>query len=136
MRFLDRELKGHLDAARHHVAAFLGADPDGMVFVPNTTTGVSTVLASRRFSPGDELLACDHEYNATLNALRVAATRDGATVVIVRVPFPVTDPSQVVVLPRGGDTADAARAGQPRHVADGPRDAGRRARPRTGPSGR
>ena len=68
----------------------------GLAFVPNTTTGVSTVLASRRFRPGDELLACDHEYNATLNALRAAAARDGATVVIVRVPFPVADPSQVV----------------------------------------
>jgi isopenicillin-N epimerase len=96
VRFLDRELEGHLDDARSDVAAFLGADPDGLAFVPNTTTGVSTVLASRRFSPGDELLACDHEYNATLNALRAAAERDGATVVIVRVPFPVTDQSQVV----------------------------------------
>ena len=96
VRFLDRELEGHLDAARSDVAAFLGADPEGMAFVPNTTTGVSTVLASRRFGPGDELLACDHEYNATLNALRAAAARDGATVVIVRVPFPVRDPSEIV----------------------------------------
>ena len=96
VRFLDRELEGHLDDARNDVAAFLGADPEGLAFVPNATTGVSTVLASRRFNPGDELLACDHEYNATLNALRSAAARDGATVVIVRVPFPVTDPSQVV----------------------------------------
>jgi isopenicillin-N epimerase len=96
VRFLDRELEGHLDDARNDVAAFLGADPDGLAFVPNTTTGVSTVLASRRFNPGDELLACDHEYNATLNALRAAAERDGATVVIVRVPFPVHDQSQVV----------------------------------------
>ncbi len=96
VRFLHRELESHLDVARHDVAAFLGADPDSLAFVPNTTTGVSTVLASRRFNPGDELLACDHEYNATLNALRAAAARDGATVVLVRVPFPVTDPSQVV----------------------------------------
>jgi isopenicillin-N epimerase len=96
VRFLDRELEGHLDAARHDVGTFLGANPDDLAFVPNTTTGVSTILASRRFDPGDELLACDHEYNATLNALRAAAARDGATVVMVRVPFPVSDPSQVV----------------------------------------
>jgi isopenicillin-N epimerase len=96
VRFLDRELDGHLDAARLEVAAFLGADPDGLAFVPNATTGVSTVLASLRFNPGDELLTCDHEYNATLNALRAAAERDGARVVIARIPFPVSDPSQVV----------------------------------------
>jgi isopenicillin-N epimerase len=95
VRFLARELEGHLDDARHEVAAFLGADPEGLAFVPNATTGVSTVLASLRFRPGDELLACDHEYNATLNALRAAAARDGASVVIARVPFPVHDPSEV-----------------------------------------
>ena len=96
VRFLDRELEGHLDEVRRALAVFLNADPDGLAFVPNATTGVSTVLSSLRFEPGDELLTCDHEYNATLNALRAAAARDGARVVVVKVPFPITDPSQVV----------------------------------------
>ena len=96
VRFLDRELEGHLDQARAEVAEFLGADPDGLAFVANATAGVSTILTSVRFKPGDELLASDHEYNATLNALRGAAERDGATVVVARVPFPIHDPAQVV----------------------------------------
>jgi len=96
VRFLDRELELHLDDARRRVATFLNADPDGIAFVPNTTTGVSTVLASLRFQPGDELLAGDHEYNATLNAMRAAAERDGARVVLVRIPFPIHDPSQAM----------------------------------------
>ncbi len=96
VQFLDRELEGHLDAVRIEVGGFLRGDPEGIAFVPNATTGVSTVLASVRFKPGDELLAGDHEYNATLNALRAAAARDGATVVIVRIPFPISDPARVV----------------------------------------
>src|SRR5690349_11081237 len=96
VRFLARELETHLDDARLRVGQFLRADPEGIAFVPNATTGVSTVLASLRFQPGDELVASDHEYNATLNALRAAAARDGARVVIVRVPFPIRDPSQAV----------------------------------------
>jgi isopenicillin-N epimerase len=96
VRFLGRELEAHLDDARLRVAQFLRADPEGIAFVPNATTGVATVLASRRFQPGDELLASDHEYNATLNALRAAAARDGARLVIVRIPFPIRDPSQAV----------------------------------------
>lgn len=95
-QFLARELEGHLDEARRLVGAFLGADPEGLAFVPNATAGVSTVLASRRFEPGDELLAGDHEYNATLNAMRAAADRDGARLVIAKVPFPIHDPSQAV----------------------------------------
>ncbi len=96
VRFLDRELEGHLDEVRRRIAAFLNADADGIAFMPNATTGVATVLASLRFSPGDELLTCDHEYNATLNALRATAERDGARLVIVRLPFPIEDPSQIV----------------------------------------
>jgi isopenicillin-N epimerase len=95
-RFLDRELEGRLDEVRHEVARFLGADPEGFVFVPNATTGVSTVLGSLRFQPGDELLAGDHEYNSSLNAMRAAAERDGARVVIARIPFPIREPSQAV----------------------------------------
>jgi isopenicillin-N epimerase len=95
LRFLDRELEGHLDQARMEIGAFLGADPDGLAFVANATTGVSTVLASLRFRPGDELLTSDHEYNATLNALHAAAQRDGAIVTIARLPFPVRDPGEV-----------------------------------------
>lgn len=96
VRFLGRELEGHLDAVRAELAAFLHADPDGIAFVPNATAGVSTVLASLRFAPGDELLVSDHEYNATILALRAAAARDGARVVMVRIPFPIADPSLAV----------------------------------------
>ncbi len=92
VRFLDRELEGLLDEARAELAAFLAADPAGLAFVPNATTGVASVLASLRFRSGDELLATDHEYNATLNAVAASARRDGARVVLARVPFPIEGP--------------------------------------------
>jgi len=91
VRFLSGELPDRLDEAGAAVAAFLGADPDGLAFVPNATTGVNTVLQSLRFRPGDELLTNDHEYNATINAMRAVAARDGARVVVVPLPFPIAD---------------------------------------------
>ena len=96
VRFLDRELEGLLDEARADLGAFLGADPAGLAFVPNATTGIASVLASLRFRRGDELLTTDHEYNATLNALARAAERDGARVVIARIPFPIDGPDAAV----------------------------------------
>ena len=96
LRFLTRELEGRLDAARELVAAFLNADPEGLVVVPNATTGVATVLESLRLRPGDELLTDDHEYNATINALTTVAERARGRVVRVSIPLPIRHPEQVV----------------------------------------
>ncbi len=93
VRFMNGDLPGLLDEARAAIGSFLGADPEGLAFVTNATTGINTVLRSLRFEPGDELLTDDHEYNATLNAMRAAATRDGARVVIARIPFPIAGPA-------------------------------------------
>ncbi|HEY0443205.1 MAG TPA: aminotransferase class V-fold PLP-dependent enzyme, partial [Candidatus Limnocylindrales bacterium] len=104
VRFLGRDLERFLEAARADVGAFLGANPDDLAFVTNATTGVNTVLRSLRFEPGDELLATDHEYNATLNALAEIAARDRATVRIAHVPFPLRDPDQVTAAILGAVT--------------------------------
>jgi isopenicillin-N epimerase len=94
--FMDRELPVLLDRARASVAAFLGADPDGLAFVPNATTGVNAVLRSLRFEPGDRLLTDDHEYNAILTTLRATAARDGAALDIAHIPFPPETEDEVV----------------------------------------
>jgi isopenicillin-N epimerase len=96
VRFLDRELEDRLDGARLAVGSFLGADPDGLAFLPNATTGVATVLGSLRLRPGDEIVATDHEYNATLNAARRTAEAAGARLVIARIPFPINGPDEAI----------------------------------------
>ncbi len=96
VQFLVRELEPLLDAARQDLARFVGADPEDLVFVPNATTGVNTILRSLRFRRGDELLVTDHEYNACRNALDVVAERTGARVVVVALPFPLTSADLIV----------------------------------------
>ena len=94
--FMVRELEQLLGEARDTLGQFVGAKGDDLAFVSNATTGVSTVLRSLDFSPGDELLTTDHVYGACKNALEFTAARTGARVVLAPVPFPIRSPDEVV----------------------------------------
>ncbi len=94
VRFFVRELPALLAAALVELADFLGARPADLAFVPNATAGVNTVLRSLELRPGDELLLTDHAYGACHNAAAYCAERQGATVVVARIPFPLTDPAE------------------------------------------
>ena len=94
VRFLARELEDNLDWVRSEIGAFVGADADDLALLPNATTAVNTVMRSLRFDRGDEILATDHAYNAALNAVRFGAAKDGANVVLARVPYPISSPDQ------------------------------------------
>jgi isopenicillin-N epimerase len=94
--FMSRRLPGALAEARAELAEFLGADPAGLVFVPNATAGVATVLAGLRLHRGDEVLTTDHRYGAVGVQLDVLAARTGATVVEVELPLPLAGPDDVV----------------------------------------
>ena len=96
LRFLAQDLEGLLDSARQVLAEFVGADPLDLVFVPNATTGINTVLRSLHFTPDDELLTTNHEYNACRNALDFVAARSGAQVVVAEIPLPIQSPQQVI----------------------------------------
>jgi isopenicillin-N epimerase len=94
--FLVRRLPARLDETRQTLAAFLGADPADLVFVPNATTGVNAVLRSLPFAPGDELLTTDHTYGACRKSLDYVAGQSGARVVTASVPFPIAGEEAVV----------------------------------------
>lgn len=96
LQFLARELEQHLDSARAALAQFAGANADDLVFIPNATHGVNTVLRSLKFNSGDELLVTDHEYNACRNALNFVAERSGARVVVAKIPFPLRNADEIV----------------------------------------
>jgi isopenicillin-N epimerase len=103
--FLVRELPGRLDQVRAEVAAFLSADPEGVVFVGNATTGMQTVIAHMRLSPGDEVVLTDHCYGAVRVQLQRAAAAAGAVLRTVPVPLPATDAGSVAETILAGITA-------------------------------
>lgn len=96
VRFFVRELEPLLDDARRRLAEFIGADAQGVAFVPNATAAVNAVLRSLDLDRHDELLVTSHEYNACRNTLEFVAGLAGARVVVVDVPFPISSPAEVI----------------------------------------
>lgn len=98
VRWFVEELEGRLDEAREVMARFVGCDAEDFAFVPNATAGVNTVLNALAWRAGDEIVATTHEYNACMNACRVAVDgvkHVGGKFVTVEVGFPVSDASEI-----------------------------------------
>jgi len=96
VQFMTRLAPLLLSEARRVLGRFIGASPEGLAFVPNATAGLNAVLRSLPLDAGDELLVTDHEYNASRNALEYVAARNGARVVVISIPFPLTDAESIV----------------------------------------
>ncbi len=101
--FLLHEYQPSLEMARAALGEFVGAGTDGLVFVPNATYGVNSVLRSleTHLPVGSEILVTNHTYNACRNAAEVTAQRSGGTVVVADIPFPIGE---------SGDAIDAVMA--------------------------
>ncbi|SBT53209.1 aminotransferase class V-fold PLP-dependent enzyme [Micromonospora auratinigra] len=101
LRFFTQGLVDRITHTRRHLAAFLGADPDGTALVGNATTGAAVVLQSLGLRPGDEVLTTDHGYGAVAFSVRRECGRTGAVSRTLPVPLAATD-EEVVQLVRAG----------------------------------
>jgi isopenicillin-N epimerase len=93
--FLVRQLPDLIEDVRAKLAAFLGADPAGLVFTDNATTGMQTVIAQLKLAAGDEVVTTDHAYVPVLAQLRKVAATTGAKIRIAHVPMTAAGPSDV-----------------------------------------
>jgi isopenicillin-N epimerase len=94
--FLARRLEGMLAEARAALAAYVGADPDDLVFVPNATAGVNVAARGVPLGRGDEVLSTDLEYGALDLAWKHVCGAVGARYVRKPIPLPVGDDAGIV----------------------------------------
>jgi isopenicillin-N epimerase len=93
--FLVRQAPGRLLAVRERLAALVGAKAGDLILTDNATAGMNLVARSLPLTPGDEVLLCDHEYGAVLRLWRKTCARAGATLNVVKLPWPLASPEQV-----------------------------------------
>ena len=95
MDFFVRRLEDELDAAGEALGRFVGADPDGLVPVPNATTGMNAVARNLPLAAGDEALLTGHEYGAVRRLWQTACDAAGARVTVAPIRAPLDDAKAV-----------------------------------------
>jgi len=80
-----------LQEARVAVAPLLGASMEEVVFLPNATTGVNTVLRNLKYDDGDFILYLNTAYGACEKTILHVCETTPAQAVKVDVDFPVED---------------------------------------------
>ena len=71
---------------RVKAAKFVGASPDEIAIVRNTTEGLVTVINGLDLKQGDEILHSFHEHSSNVQPWKLKGSRDG--VVLKEVPIP------------------------------------------------
>jgi len=96
VEFLGRRADDLLDNARAAIGAYLNADPDDLIFVPNATVAINTVARSLPLQPDDEVLSTDHEYGAMDYTWQFICGKTGAHYIRHSIPLPVHTPEAIV----------------------------------------
>jgi isopenicillin-N epimerase len=94
--FLGREMPSLDLEARTPLAAYLGTQPANLAFVTNATHAVNIVARSLALTPGDEILASDHEYGACEYAWEFVCRKTGAVYIRRPLAFPLATPDDLL----------------------------------------
>ena len=94
--FLARRIDGLLAEARAALGAYVGADAEDLVFVPNATSGVDVAAWPLGLQPGDEVLSTNLEYGALDLMWEHVCGDFGARYVRTPIPLPLADEEELV----------------------------------------
>ena len=89
------DYEDRLGATRNKVARILGASPEELALVRNTSEGNNIIVGGLPLGPGDEVVVFDENHPTNAVAWDVRAARFGFTVRRVGVPEGATDPAEV-----------------------------------------
>ncbi len=78
------------DDLKGSVGAFIGADPEGLVFPRNTTEAMSFVAQGLDLDPGGEILTSDHEHIGGLCPWQVVCSRRELPLRVFSLPVPAS----------------------------------------------
>jgi selenocysteine lyase/cysteine desulfurase len=90
-RFIRYDYPKLLDGSRKHLANYLRAPVDNIVFVPNVTVGINTVLRNLKYESGDQILYFSTLYGACEKTVEYVCETTAATSMRLPLQYPLSD---------------------------------------------
>ena len=89
VKHLGIEIFELLENSRKHLSNYVKCDKDDIVFFPNPSTALNTVLRSLKLKKGDEILTTNHEYGAMDRAWRFLCKTTEAKYIQQKISLPL-----------------------------------------------
>ena len=96
VQFMAVDVYEHLKHARDRLGEFIGCSGEHLIFVPNPTTAVNTIIRSLDLGKGDEVLSTNHEYGSLIRAWELIAEENGFRFIQQKFPLPLTSHTDFV----------------------------------------
>ena len=93
VQFFSHDVYKYLEESRTHLSNLITCDSDDIIFIPNPTTAINTVIRSLMIDKNYEVLTSNHEYGAMIRAWEWFSKNKGYTLTQkhLRIPFTTRD---------------------------------------------
>ena len=78
-----------LKESRSSLASYINCNKDDVVFVPNPSTALNTIIKSLDLNPGDEILSTNHEYETLDRTWKYISKKTGSKYIQVPISLPL-----------------------------------------------
>lgn len=89
VHFFTKEGIAKLNDSKVALGNYINCDPDDLVFTTNPTYAINIIAKSFELSPGDEILATNHEYGALDRTWNYYCNKAGAKYIQQEIPIPL-----------------------------------------------
>lgn len=96
MTFMTNTGKQWLNEAKESLATFVNAPAKDLIFVPNPTTAMNTIINSLPLEAGDEVLSTNQEYGAIEKTWKYHCQKKGAHFIQADIPLPIQSKEEFI----------------------------------------
>ena len=96
VKHLAYDIYNLLKISRNALSKYINCDKDDIVFFPNPSTALNTVIKSLNLKRGDEILSTNHEYGALNKTWNYMCKKTGATYINQKINLPLKSKEEFI----------------------------------------